>query len=198
MTARARTLAVVASILGGAIAIVASTQTWLTADLRVGAAEPLAVAGAAAFPLLAPLSLAALALGLALTIVGRLLRYLFGALATAIGATLLIGAFRIGIERPIDAVASAVTEATGLSGESAIADLVASIGVTPWPFIAALGGVIVLVGGLLTLSTAHLWRSGGRRFRRDDDEAVSAPGSRPHDAIDSWDDLSHGHDPTAR
>ena len=137
MIARARTISVVAIILGGTIAIIASTQTWLEVTLRVGATTSLPVPGAAAFPLLAPLSLAALALGLALSIVGRVLRYVFGVIAAAIGVGLLIGSGRIGIEQPLDAVAAAVTEATGLSGASAIADLVASLAVTAWPFAAA-------------------------------------------------------------
>jgi hypothetical protein len=44
------------------------------------------------------------------------LRYAFGAVAVVIGGTLLVGAARIAIEHPVDAVAAAVTTATGLSG----------------------------------------------------------------------------------
>lgn len=85
MTRRSRLLCVLAIIVGGAIALIGSTQTWLTVTLNAGAVEPLDVPGASALPLLAPLSLAALALGLALTVVGRVLRYVFGVLATVIG-----------------------------------------------------------------------------------------------------------------
>lgn len=198
MTARARSLAVLAIVLGGAAAIIASTQPWLSVTLRAGATEPLAVPGASALPLLAPLSLAALALGLALTVVGRVLRYAFGVLATVIGGTLLVGAARIGLAHPLDAVAAVVTKATGLSGDAALADLVETVDGTPWPFIAAVAGAVIAVGGILTLVTAHRWRSGGRRYRRDVAREQIASGSRPHDAIDSWDDLSHGDDPTAR
>jgi len=41
--ARARTISVVAIILGGTIAIIASTQTWLEVTLRVGATTSLPV-----------------------------------------------------------------------------------------------------------------------------------------------------------
>lgn len=203
MTARARSIAVLAIVLGGAAAIIGSTQPWLSVTLRAGATEPLSVPGASALPLLAPLSLAALALGLALTVVGRVLRYVFGVLATVIGATLLVGAARVGIEHPLDAVAAVVTTSTGLSGSAAIADLVESIGGTPWPFVAAVAGAAIAAGGILTLVTAHRWRSGGRRYRRDAVGEQGPSGPRPHDAssdraIDSWDDLSHGDDPTAR
>ncbi len=198
MIARARSLAVLAIVLGGAAAIIASTQTWLQVTLLSGASEPLAVPGASALPLLAPLSLAALALGLALTVVGRVLRYAFGVVAILIGGTLLSGAARIGLEHPVDAIAAVVTKATGLSGNTVIAGLVGEISGTPWPFIAAVAGVVIAAGGILTLATAHRWRSGGRRYRREVAHEQIASGSRPHDAIDSWDDLSHGDDPTAR
>ncbi len=114
MTARARSSAVLAIIAGGALAIISSTQTWLDVTLDAGATAALQVAGAKAFTMLAPLSLAALALGLALTVVGRALRYAFGALALLIGGTLTIAAARIAIEQPLDAVAAAVTTSTGL------------------------------------------------------------------------------------
>ncbi|MDC7802613.1 Trp biosynthesis-associated membrane protein [Sphingomonas sp. BLCC-B65] len=204
MTARARSYAVLSIIAGGALAIISSTQTWLDVALDAGATASLTVAGAKAFTLLAPLSLAALALGLALTVVGRVLRYAFGAVAVIIGGTLLIGAGRIAIEHPVDAVSAAVTTATGLSGTDAIDGLVASITSTPWPWLTVVAGALVAVGGVLTLATSHRWRGSGRRYRTDNPSpsaagsATGAAASRPHDAIESWDDLSHGDDPTAR
>ena len=44
---------------------------------------------------------------------GPVLRYAFAVIAVAIGASLMASAWRIVAERPVDAVASAVTEATG-------------------------------------------------------------------------------------
>ena len=198
MTARARLLSVLGIVLGGAIAIISSTQTWLEVTLRAGANEPLPVPGASAMPILAPLSLAALALGLALTVVGRGLRYVFGVLGVAIGGAVLVGAARIGLEHPLDAVATVVTASTGLSGADAIADLVGAVTGTFWPFAAAVAGLLILAGAVFVLATAHRWRSGGRRYQRDAAAEQTTAGSRPHDAIDSWDDLSHGDDPTAR
>ena len=198
MIARARTIAVLAVVAGGALAIIASTQTWLDVTLRTGSDEPLTVAGAAAVPLLAPLSLASLALGLALTVVGIALRYVFGVLAVAIGAALAVTSARVGLQHPLDAVATAVTKTTGLSGDAAVADLVTAVAGTPWPFFASAAGLLIAAGGVLTLVTAHRWRAGGRRYQRDATPAGAATGSRPHDAIDSWDDLTHGADPTAR
>lgn len=205
MTAHARSYAVLAIIAGGALAIISSTQTWLDVALDAGATAALTVAGAKAFTLLAPLSLAALALGLALTVVGRVLRYVFGAVAVVIGGTLIVGAGRIALEHPLDAVAAAVTTATGLSGTDAIAGLVTAIGGTAWPWLTVAAGVLVTLGGALTLATSHRWRRAGRRYRTGSTPLTAAEAagadaatSRPYDAIDSWDDLSHGDDPTAR
>ena len=65
----------------------------------------------------------------------------------------------------------------------------------------ALNGVDVdFAAGAFTLATAHRWRGAGRRYRTDAPSAVPAAQatSRPHDAIDDWDDLSRGEDPTER
>ena len=198
MIARARLTSVLAIVVGGAIAIISSTQTWLEVTLRAGANEPLPVPGASAMPVLAPLSLAALALGLALTVVGRALRYVFGVLGVVIGGAVLIAAARIALEHPTDAVATVVTASTGLSGADAVADLVGAVTGTFWPVAAAVAGLLILLGGAFALATAHRWRSGGRRYQREPATEHADSGSRPQDAIDAWDDLSHGDDPTSR
>jgi hypothetical protein len=202
MTARARLLAVAAIVLAGAIGIISSTQTWLTVVLDDGARHTLAVPGADAIPVLAPLSLAVLALGGALSIVGLVLRYVFGALTVAIAVVLGILTAQIAFARPLAAVASTVTTATGIAGADAVSDLVRTITATPWPGVTLVAWVVLLAAGLFTLATARSWRGSGKRYRTD---AAATPGataepaaSRPHDAIDSWDDLSRGDDPTAR
>ncbi|MBD7957875.1 Trp biosynthesis-associated membrane protein [Microbacterium sp. Sa4CUA7] len=199
MTRRARLMAVLAIVVAGGAAVISSTQTWLHVTLTDGAADSLAVPGTAAVPVLAPLGLAALALGLALTIVGRVLRYVFGVIAIAIGASLLALVWPVAIDLPLPAVAATVTEATGLSGLEAVSALVAEITATAWPWVALVAAVVLIAGGAFTLATAHTWRGSGRRYRTDTPAAGTGgtAGSRPHDAIDSWDDLSRGADPTA-
>jgi len=200
--ARARLLAVALTVLAGAIGVISSTQTWLTVVLDDGAKHTLPVAGADAIPVLAPLSLAALALGGALSIVGLVLRYVFGALAVVIGATLAVLTAQVAVARPLSSVASTVTTATGLTGQKAVSDLVLQIDPTPWPFVTLVAWVLLVAAGVFTLVTARRWRSSGRRYTTDaggrPDAAAGASASRPHDAIDSWDDLSRGDDPTAR
>jgi hypothetical protein len=199
---RARLLAVVVTVACGAIGVISSTQTWLIAVLDDGAEHALAVAGASAIPVLAPLSLAVLALGAALSIVGLVLRFVFGALSVLIGVVLAWLTARIAFEHPVSAVASVVTEATGIAGESSVAELLASITATAWPIVTLGAWVVLVAAGVFTLVTARGWASSGRRYRTDDPARPAADGSRPHDAagsraIDDWDGLSRGEDPTA-
>lgn len=198
MIARARLLAVVGIVLAGALGIISSTQTWLTVTLDDGAHDVLVVAGADAVPVLAPLSLATLALGLALAIVGRVLRYVFGVLSLGIAGVLLIATSQVAFTPSAQHVASTVTEATGIAGSASVAGLVAGIVPTPWPAIALVAWALLAVAGAFTLATAYAWRGAGRRYRTDAAQPQTAAGgaSRPHDAIDDWDDLSRGADPT--
>ncbi|MBD3940948.1 Trp biosynthesis-associated membrane protein [Microbacterium sp. NEAU-LLC] len=205
---RARLLSVVVIVLCGAIGVISSTQTWLTVELADGAHHTLEVPGASAVPVLAPLSLAVLALGAALSIVGLVLRYLFGALAILIGGTLAWLTAQVAFEHPVSAVASVVTESTGIAGEKAVAQLIATITASGWPAVTLVVWAVLIIAGGFVLVTARGWAGTGRRYRTSDsttgDAAKSAApaGPRPHDAagshaIDDWDDLSRGEDPTA-
>lgn len=203
MIRRARLLAVVVVAFCGAIGVISSTQTWLTVLLRDGAQEALEVPGASAIPVLAPLSLAALALGAALSIAGLVLRYAFGGVALLIAGVLAWLTAPVVLGPPVTAVAAVVTQSTGIAGEASVAELVATIATTPWPAVTLVVWVILAVAGVFVLATAHTWPRSGRRYRTDDASSTSAPaGARPHDAagsraIDDWDDLSRGQDPTA-
>lgn len=197
MTMRSRLTAVLIIVAGGVLSLIASTQPWFEVLLVSGENDVLSVAGAAALPVLAPLSLAALALGLALTVVGPLLRYLFGALAIALGVVVAVGALQLGWGDAVPAVASTVTEATGLAGTESVRRLIADISATAWPVLTGVGGALIVAGGVLTLLGARRWGSAGRRYQSAGTGRADGA-SRPHDAIDSWDDLSHGDDPTER
>ncbi|MFE5409775.1 Trp biosynthesis-associated membrane protein [Microbacterium sp. NPDC056569] len=211
MSRRSRLLSVVVTVLCGALGVISSTQTWLVVELQDAAHHALEVPGASAVPVLAPLSLAVLALGAALSIVGRALRYVFGALAFFIGSVLAWLTARVVFEQPVSAVASVVTESTGIAGETSVAKLVASIDATAWPVVTLVVWALLIVAGVFVLATAHSWSRTGRRYRTDEGAKAapgtaspsgSADGPRPHDAagsraIDDWDDLSRGEDPTA-
>ncbi|MEX0151544.1 Trp biosynthesis-associated membrane protein [Microbacterium sp. LMI1-1-1.1] len=194
---RGRSVAVLAMLLAGALGVISSTQTWMDVVLADGAQQSLSVPGSDALPVLTPLSLAALALGAALSIVGPVLRYVFGVLGLAIAAIVGVSTAQILFTAPVSATAATVTEATGISGLDAVADLVADISLTPWPALTLVVQMLLAVAAVFTLVTARRWRSGaGRKYRTETAGAADGT-SRPHDAIDSWDDLSRGDDPTA-
>lgn len=193
MRRRARSTAVLGFLLAGGIGIVASTQTWLTVT-RADGGEGLAVAGADALPLLAPLSLAVLALGAALSIVGPVLRFVLATLAMAASALLIVMTVPLAVSPPLSAVAPAVTEATGLAGDQALRDIVAQVTPSAWPWISLIAWGLLLAASVFAIATARHWTTGGRRYRSDADAHPHTAG--PLDPIDSWDELSHGTDPT--
>ncbi|GAB3270528.1 Trp biosynthesis-associated membrane protein [Microbacterium lacusdiani] len=190
---RARTFTVVAILAAGALGLIGSTQTWALAALADGDVE---VPGATAVPVLQPLMLTALALGLVLTLVGRALRYVLGALAVAVAAAVAALTAPLIGRPPASAVAPAVTERTGLAGEEAIAEVVLSTASTAWPAVTLVCAVVIGFAGVAVLVTAHRWTRGGRRYDGAAAAATRASDAGPLDAIDSWDDLSRGDDPT--
>lgn len=190
---RGRSIAVSGFLLGGAIGIISSTQTWLTVQ-RADAGSDILVPGASALPLLAPLSLAVLALGAALSLTGPVLRLIFGVLAGAVAVLMGWSTLQLLLATPLGAVSSTVTETTGLAGSEALEGVIDAIIPSAWPVIALIGWVILLLAAVVVLLTWRGWKRGGRRYRTDAETASAVAG--PVDAIDSWDELSRGTDPT--
>ena len=188
---RGRSMSVVLILLGAGFALIASTQTWLIASVE-GTEIP--AKGSEALALLQPLALAALALTLALALVGRILRFVFAALAIIIGGAMTALIAPVAADAPTSAVARVVTDHTGIAGEESVAAIVSGIDATAWPAIALASAIVVALGGVLALVTGPSWRRGTSRY----DAPGSSRGSKdgPLDAVDSWDDLTRGGDPT--
>ncbi|QMU98160.1 Trp biosynthesis-associated membrane protein [Microbacterium esteraromaticum] len=193
MLRRARMTGVLAFLLAGAVGIISSTQVWATVQ-RADAGESLSVTGAVIYPLLAPLSLAVLALGAALSIAGPVLRHVIAVLGLGASVALILGTVPLVGAAPLSAIAPAVTEATGLGGEASLREVVAAVTATAWPVIAMLCWVVLGLAAGFVLITARRWPAGGRRYRSASEAAHHGTG--PLDAVDSWDELSHGTDPT--
>ena len=194
LRARSRSLSVFGIFLAGAVGLIAATQTWITVVVADGSAEPLEVAGASAVAVLAPLSLAAMALGIALSIVGRVLRWVFAVLAVIIGAALSWLTITVITGPPVSAVAGAVTEATGIAGDDSIAALIHTMTLTAWPYVALVCWILLIAAGVFALATAKDWKASGKKYRTATQPHAHTEG--PLDAVDSWDDLSRGDDPT--
>jgi hypothetical protein len=183
--ARERSLVVLGVLAAGALAVLASTQTFATAVVT-GTRAPVVVDGQAAAPSLAPIGIVALALGLALTIAGRAARPVLGVLLVLLGAGVVAAAFPNVVD---DAVGTrgAITAVTGVTD---VAGLVVSRSGTAWPVVAVAAGVLAVLLGLVVLVRSRRWATGGRRFR------AETPAVRRTDPISEWDALSRGADPT--
>lgn len=191
LSRRGRALTALLFVTTGGIGIISSTQTWFTV-VRADGATDVPVAGADALPVLAPLSLAVLALSAAIAIVGPVMRVVFAVLAMLIAGALGVSTLVIASEHPISAVSSTLSALVGLQGEEALAPLIQSIVPTAWPWITFLVWIVLFAAGLFAAITASRWKVGGRRFQT----SSSAPHNGPIDAVESWDELSHGDDPT--
>jgi uncharacterized membrane protein (TIGR02234 family) len=204
--ARLKLPVIVSTVVGSALALVSWSQTWFVLRLAdapgQAGGEAIDVAGSVASPALAALALAGLALVAALAISGPAIRVVLGILEVVLGGCLLL-ASALTLGSPVAAVAPAVTDATGVTGAEPTAELVASVTATAWPAAAILGGALLVAAGLTVLATGTRWPVSSRRYRgarlaeagdaRTADRGERAASDR---AIDDWDELSRGDDPT--
>ena len=196
---------IVVVLVATAIALVAASQPWFT--LRVpsaaGGSNDLTVSGAIAAPALSALGFAALALAAALAIAGPLIRIVLGILGVVLGGSIVLAA-SVALSDPVAAGASVVTHATGVAGDSSVHDLVASTTATVWPVLAIVAGALLALTCLAVIVTARAWPASSRRYqavRLEDPDAAAAPEPAEQPArdraVDEWDELSRGDDPTA-
>jgi uncharacterized membrane protein (TIGR02234 family) len=185
------------------LALLAWTQVWIQADVATSgsAREHLEVTGSTASPALTALALAGLALGAALTIAGPVIRVVLGLLEVLLGLSVFLGGF-LAVSDPARAAAAAVTDATGISGRESIAIALVDPSVTAWPFVALAAGVLMALLGAGIVATARRWPGPTTRYqsvRLEPARAAGTPGTGeapPRDAVDDWDELSRGDDPT--
>ena len=193
MTRRARMTSVLAVLLAGAISLISSTQTWLTVTLVDAHDEPFGVAGSAVLPLLVPMSLTALALGAVLAMIGRYIAMGLGVIAAGIGVFMLTQVLPIAIAPSSASVEASVSQATGIAGHDSVARLIESLVPSAWPIVSVIGWVLLILAGVFVVVTARTWRASGRRYST---EAPTHHAAGPLDAVDSWDELTRGDDPT--
>jgi uncharacterized membrane protein (TIGR02234 family) len=202
---RLKLLTIVALVIGAGLGLAGATQTWYTVTLSAAAgdAAPVPVSGSDASPALTALSLAGLALVVALAIAGRIARVVVGIIGVILGATVIFASagnplYSIGVR-------DAVSKATGITGTAAVRDLIGSVHASAWPTLALIGGIVIVLGSLAALITGGRWPGGSRRYdavrfeEADGQESVAPakPTERPGDsAVDDWDDLTRGEDPT--
>jgi uncharacterized membrane protein (TIGR02234 family) len=172
--------------------LLASGQTWAegTASLA-GGRLPLDADGRTVTAVPAALAVVGLAALVAVFAARRAGRAMVAALLALSGAGAAISAF-LGASD-----SSALDEkARQVSGDAA--STVDALDHTVWPYVAVVGGVLILLAGLLTLCHGRLWPAMSGRYERDGTprqrraRAVPDP-DRPEDL---WKALDRGEDPT--
>jgi uncharacterized membrane protein (TIGR02234 family) len=180
---RSRALAVGCLLIGGALALVASGQSWWRATGEGAAVKFTGTQVTAGLSqALAIVALAGTLLMLALRTRGR---RVVGALLVFVGLGLaLVGGLRL---RPSpDAVRIQAHEVS-------LADTF-RLNTTAWPWIFAFAGVLIAVGGVVTMITAASWPSRSDRFQPRLSQTVPATSE---DSAELWKAMDAGVDPTA-
>lgn len=216
---RIKLLTILGVLVASALGFLAWSQTWSTLQLdgSESIAATITVPGSVAAPALSALSLAGIALAGALAIAGPVVRLVLGVLELVLGASVLWSSIAAAAD-PVAAGASSVTTTTGVAGSSSVRALVSGYEATVWPAAAIVSGALMLVAGLLVIVTVRRWPASGRRYqavvfedaggaRSTDpgdffDEGSTAPEpkatrrERADAAVDDWDHLTRGDDPT--
>nr|BFD85385.1 TIGR02234 family membrane protein [Streptomyces sp. Xyl84] len=188
---RSLAVALLCGALGAAVALLASRQRWAEGTTTVaGGVFPLTAKGSEVTGVPAALAIVGLAALVAVFAVRRSGRLLVAALLALSGAgtvaAALSGASDGGVLDEKAAQTSGVTAATA-----------ASLSHTAWPYVAAAGGVLLLLAGLLALRYGRLWPAMSGRYERS-----GAPRPRaakpldPDRPEDLWKALDRGEDPT--
>ncbi|WP_371580969.1 TIGR02234 family membrane protein [Streptomyces sp. NBC_01314] len=184
-------LALLSGALGAAVALLASRQRWSEGTISVaGGAFPLTAQGSDVTGVPAALAVVGLAALVAVFAVRRSGRVLVAALLALSGAgtvaAALLGAYDSSALDDKAAEASGDTAAT-----------VGALSHTGWPYVAAAGGALILLAGLLALRYGGLWPAMSGRYERDGTprprKAEPVDPDRPEDM---WKALDRGEDPT--
>ena len=210
---RTKYLTLLLILVGSGLAFLSSTQTWFSLRLAAvaGHLTTVNVSGANAAPALTALALAGLALVAAFALGGRVIRVFLAVVGMTLGGLVVVSVVSV-LADPIAACTSSITAATGIAGEHSVRLLVTEKTGSVWPWSAIAGGVIIFAASLWALIRFRRWPETSRKYqvrfvsvddssdgekRIDDNAQAHEPRSLSREsAIDSWDDLSRGDDPT--
>ncbi|MGW1769184.1 TIGR02234 family membrane protein [Streptomyces sp. NPDC002073] len=184
--------ALLTGALGATVVLLASGRTWArgTADVGGGTLR-LATDGTNVTQVPAALAIVGLAALVAVFAVRGPGRVLVSALLALSGAGAVAAAvFGAADRAALDAEAARTTADTAAAADG--------LTHTAWPYVTAVGGVLILLAGLLALRFGKGWPAMGGRYERD-----GAPRTRtapvrvdPDRPEDLWKALDRGEDPT--
>ncbi|MEU2913148.1 TIGR02234 family membrane protein [Streptomyces massasporeus] len=185
-------VALLSGALGAAVALLATRQQWSQGTATVaGGAFPLTARGSDVTGVPAALAIVGLAALVAVFAVRRAGRFVVATLLALSGAGIVAAAL-LGASD-----SSALDEqAAQASGDTSAS--VDALSHTAWPYVAVVGGVLILVAGLLALRYGRLWPAMSGRYERGatPQPRRKAPAVDPDRPEDLWKALDRGEDPT--
>ncbi|MFJ3716060.1 TIGR02234 family membrane protein [Streptomyces sp. NPDC090057] len=188
---RSLAVALLCGALGAAVTLLATRQRWSEGTATVaGGAFPLTAKGSDVTGVPAALAIVGLAALVAVFAVRRAGRLAVAALLALSGAGIVAAAFTGASD------GSALDEkAAETTGDTSAA--VTALTHTGWPWVAAAGGVLILLAGLLALRYGTRWPAMSGRYERGSErprrKAAPADPDRPEEI---WKALDRGEDPT--
>lgn len=197
---RSRPLVVVAGLLIAGLTMLAWTQTWFTVHLDASSAVATTVQadGSDAASSYSALAIASLALFLALTIAGPVVRVVLAAIEILLGVAIVVTGVSA-IADPVRAASSAVSTVAGVQDLDAVRQVVTATTTTAWPYVGVVSGVLAALLGVVVIVIQRRWPGPSRKYgaatARPGTDAPNRP-TPPRDAVVDWDDLSAGVDPT--
>jgi uncharacterized membrane protein (TIGR02234 family) len=185
MTGRSPAAAVLACAAGGLLVLLASGRQWAhttLANAGSGGSATLTATGHVVAPSLPALALALLALSAAILASKRLMRRVVGVVIVFVAAA----AVGVSVAARGDVSAALEHREVGAQG------LAVHASANGWWVVAAIGGLIAVVAGAMTVLRAEQWSGLGAKY-----DAPSAPTPTKDPAAVAWDALDRGEDPTA-
>ncbi|MDQ8701554.1 TIGR02234 family membrane protein [Streptomyces sp. LHD-70] len=186
---RSLAAALLLGALGAAVALLASRQTWAEGDAATaGGALHQVAKGSDVTGVPAALAIVGLAALVAVFAVRRTGRVLVSALLALSGAGTIAAAL-LGAQ---DSAALDEKAATA-SGQAGAA--IDAVRFTPWPFVAAAGGLLLLLAGVLALRFGGSWPAMSGKYERGTGHGKPSR-TDPDRPEDLWKALDRGEDPT--
>ncbi|WP_280877310.1 TIGR02234 family membrane protein [Streptomyces pseudovenezuelae] len=188
---RSLAVALTSGALGAAVALLSTRQRWSEGTATVaGGAFPLTAKGSDVTGVPAALAIVGLAALVAVFAVRKSGRLLVSVLLALSGAGTVAAAL-LGVS---DSSALDEQAAKAAGDTSATVDALSH---TAWPYVAAVGGALILLAGLLAIRYGRLWPAMSGRYERN-----GAPRVRRKAPVDPdrpeeiWKALDRGEDPT--
>ncbi len=188
---RSLAVALLCGALGAAVALLSTRQRWSEATASVAGGDfPLTARGSDVTGVPAALAIVGLAALVAVFAVRKAGRVLVAALLALSGAGTVVAAL-------LGAADSSALDEKAAQASGDTSATVDALSHTAWPYVAAAGGALILLAGLIALRYGRLWPAMSGRYERD-----GTPRPRrvkpvdPDRPEDLWKALDRGEDPT--